>query len=105
MTAFRFLPAAPPAVADDDIRARLYDWSDRPARLPVIPPASIEYAVVQEGDTYVCAGLNLDLASDGTTPDEAEAAFREAVELWYEHQAELRRSARVVRVGALAAAV
>jgi predicted RNase H-like HicB family nuclease len=104
VNAIRLRPASPSAWSDDEVRARVYDWSDRPARLPVIPPACIEYAVVREDGTFVCAGLNLDLAGDGSTPEEAEAAFREAVALWYQHQAELREAAPVVRVGALAAA-
>jgi hypothetical protein len=56
---------------------------NRPAVLPEEPPAQIDFATFRNDDLWVCHGLNIDIASQGDTADEAEANFREAVLLYY----------------------
>lgn len=39
-------------------------------------------AILSEGDWYVARALELDVVSQGKTPEEAEANLKEAVELY-----------------------
>ena len=41
-------------------------------------------SLVREGDWYVAQCLEVDVASQGETPDEAQANLREALELHFE---------------------
>ena len=76
-------------LTEEQVRAIIYDDSARPARLPAVPPDHIEFAVVKEDDMYVAAALNIDIASQGETMDEAEENLREAITLYYHSQWEL----------------
>lgn len=43
-------------------------------------------AITQEGDWYLARCLEVDVASQGRTADEAEANLKEALELYFEDQ-------------------
>jgi predicted RNase H-like HicB family nuclease len=45
-------------------------------------------AVTREGDWFVAQCCEIDVASQGTTEAEALANLREALELWFEDQAQ-----------------
>jgi predicted RNase H-like HicB family nuclease len=45
---------------------------------------SYSYTVTQEGDLFVAQCLEVDVASQGESPDEAVANLREALELHFE---------------------
>ena len=79
-------------MTEREILERIYDCSDRPANLPSTMPKQIHFAIVRESDGFVAAGLNIDIASEGDTPDEAEANFKEAVLLYYEVQSDLEKN-------------
>jgi len=61
----------------------------RPAILPAEPPGNVEYVIYNdvEGGCYVAAGLNLDIASQGDSPEHALTMLHEAISLYYEEQA------------------
>lgn len=44
----------------------------------------IEVVIYREGEQWVAQALNVDVSSFGDTPDEARAALREALELYFE---------------------
>jgi predicted RNase H-like HicB family nuclease len=44
----------------------------------------IEVVIYREGEQWVAQALNVDISSFGDTPDEARAALREALELYFE---------------------
>lgn len=46
----------------------------------------LEIVVYQEGDAFVAQCLNVDVASDGKTEQEAVANIREALELYFEDE-------------------
>lgn len=56
-------------------------------------PYKIKYEVYPEGDLFIARCLDIDVASDGATDAEALANLREAIELYFERNAEamLRR--------------
>lgn len=43
-------------------------------------------AITQEGDWYVARCLEVEVASQGRTPEEAEDNLKEALELYFEDQ-------------------
>jgi predicted RNase H-like HicB family nuclease len=45
---------------------------------------SLKYIIYREGDYYVSQCLNVEVASFGSTIDEALANLKEAVELYFE---------------------
>ncbi len=49
---------------------------------------NIKYVVYKEGKYYVSQCLNVDVSSFGKTIDEAIAALKEAVSLYYENESE-----------------
>ena len=51
-------------------------------------PFKIKYEVYPEGDLFVARCLNIDVASDGATEEEALDNLREAIELFFERNAE-----------------
>ncbi|MBS1141811.1 MAG: hypothetical protein H6R13_3264 [Proteobacteria bacterium] len=51
-------------------------------------PYKIKYEVYPEGDLFIARCLDLDVASDGETDEEAVANLREAIELYFERNAE-----------------
>lgn len=51
-------------------------------------PYKIKYEVYPEDGIYVARCLDLDVASDGATDEEALANLREAIELYFERNAE-----------------
>ena len=44
----------------------------------------LKYVVVQEEDAFVARCLDVEVASDGATEEEAVAALKEALELFFE---------------------
>jgi predicted RNase H-like HicB family nuclease len=44
----------------------------------------IELVIYREGQQWVAQALNVDVSSVGDKPDEARAALREALELYFE---------------------
>jgi len=69
--------------------------------LPAIPapitmtesaPYKIKYEVYPEDGIFIARCLDLDVASDGATDEEAVANLREAIELYFERNAELLMS-------------
>ena len=44
----------------------------------------LRFEIVQEGDAYVARCLDVEVASDGATENEAIAALQEAMELYFE---------------------
>ena len=44
----------------------------------------LKYVVAQEEDAFVARCLDVDVASDGATEEEAVAALKEALELFFE---------------------
>lgn len=56
-------------------------------------PFKIKYEVYPEGDLFVARCLNIDVASDGATEEEALDNLREAIELFFERNAEAAISA------------
>lgn len=67
----------------------IYDFSDRAPCLPELPPDPIRYAVVQEDEGFVASCLNVDVASQGSTREEALENLREALTLYFSHREEL----------------
>lgn len=51
-------------------------------------PYKIKYEVYPEGDIFIARCLDLDVASDGASDEEAVANLREAIELYFERHAE-----------------
>ena len=51
-------------------------------------PYKIKYEVYPEGDLFIARCLDIDVASDGATEAEALANLREAIELYFERNAE-----------------
>ncbi|MBS1132251.1 MAG: hypothetical protein H6R16_3253 [Proteobacteria bacterium] len=51
-------------------------------------PYKIKYEVYPEGDLFIARCLDIDVASDGATDAEALANLREAIELYFERNAE-----------------
>lgn len=51
-------------------------------------PYKIKYEVYPEGDLFIARCLDIDVASDGETDAEAVANLREAIELYFERNAE-----------------
>jgi predicted RNase H-like HicB family nuclease len=51
---------------------------------------NIKYVVYKEGKYYVSQCLNVDVSSFGETIDEAIAALKEAVTLYFEDEKDLR---------------
>lgn len=51
-------------------------------------PIKIKYEVYPEDDLFVARCLNIDVASDGATEEEALDNLREAIELYFERNAE-----------------
>lgn len=51
-------------------------------------PYKIKYEVYPEDGLFVARCLELDVASDGATDEEAVANLREAIELYFERNAE-----------------
>jgi len=49
---------------------------------------NIKYVVYKEGDYYVSQCLNVDVSSFGKTIDEAIAALKEAISLYFEDETE-----------------
>ncbi len=45
---------------------------------------TIDVVIYREGQHWVANALNVDVSSFGDTPDEARAAIREALELYFE---------------------
>src|SRR5215472_16426992 len=45
---------------------------------------AIELVIYRDGQQWVAQALNVDVSSFGDTPDEARAALREALELYFE---------------------
>jgi len=45
---------------------------------------TIEVVIYQEDDQWVAQALNVEVSSFGATPEEARAAIREALELYFE---------------------
>ena len=45
---------------------------------------TIDVVIYREGRHWVANALNVDVSSFGDTPDEARAAIREALELYFE---------------------
>lgn len=95
MTISRGEPENP--VGNEEVVARIYDQSDRPSKLPAFPPERIDFAVIREGDVFVAACLNIDIASQGVNEEEAETNLREAISLYYSDQWEML-SQRLSRV-------
>ena len=48
----------------------------------------LKYVVVQEEDAFVARCLDVEVASDGATEEEAVAALKEALELYFEDHSE-----------------
>lgn len=57
-------------------------------------PYKIKYEVYPEGDLFIARCLDIDVASDGETDAEAVANLREAIELYFERNAEAMLRAR-----------
>jgi predicted RNase H-like HicB family nuclease len=91
----RYVSAEATARSAEEVLACVYDFSDRAPRLPEQPPEVVEYAVVQEGEVFVASGLNLDIASQGDSPQHAVEMLKEAIAAYYEHQAELAAARRL----------
>lgn len=51
-------------------------------------PYKIKYEVYPEGDLFIARCLDIDVASDGATEAEALTNLREAIELYFERNAE-----------------
>lgn len=49
---------------------------------------TLKYTVFQEGGIFVAQCLDIDVASDGATDEEAVANLREALSLYFERAAE-----------------
>jgi predicted RNase H-like HicB family nuclease len=45
---------------------------------------SLQVVIYREGDGFVAQCLNVDVASDGATEDEARANIRQALELYFD---------------------
>lgn len=56
-------------------------------------PFKIKYEVYPEGDLFVARCLNIDVSTDGATEEEALDNLREAIELFFERNAEAAISA------------
>lgn len=52
----------------------------------------LEIVVYQEDDGFVAQCLNVNVASDGGTAEEATANIKEALELYFENEPELKAS-------------
>lgn len=51
-------------------------------------PYKIKYEIYPEDDIFVARCLDIDVASDGATEEEALENLREAIELYFERNAE-----------------
>lgn len=47
-------------------------------------PATVQVVIYAEGDGYVAQCLNVDVASEGATEDEARVNIREALALYFD---------------------
>jgi len=54
-----------------------------PVVAPVVDPV-VQIVIYREGDGFVAQCLNVDVASEGSTVDEARSNLREALELFFE---------------------
>jgi predicted RNase H-like HicB family nuclease len=50
----------------------------------VAEPASVQAVIYREGNGWVAQCLNVDVASEGDTEDDARANFLEALELYFD---------------------
>lgn len=60
---------------------------------------TVRYAVYEQDGAFVAQCLDVDVASEGDTEDEAVSNLQEALELYFDTNAPLTMSSRAVRFG------
>ena len=65
-------------------------------------PSTLRYVVYEQDSAFVAQCLDVDVASEGDTEDEALAALKEALELYFENGAAPAGPPKAMRFGELA---
>ena len=67
--------------------------------LPGMQPQTVRYVVYEQDGAFVAQGLDVDVASEGDTEQEAVLNLREAFELYFDAEAPVTMPPRAVRFG------
>lgn len=62
---------------------------------------TVRYVVYEQDEAFVAQCLDVDVASEGDTEEEAVASLKEALELYFDSTAPATRPSRAVRFGEL----
>lgn len=69
--------------------------------LAFMQPQKVRYVVYEQDGAFVAQCLDVDVASEGDTEEDAVANLREALELYFDAEAPMMTPSRAVRFGEL----
>ena len=67
--------------------------------LPGMQPQKVRYVVYEQDGAFVAQCLDVDVASEGDTEEEAVTSLKEALELFFDAEAPVMTPSRAVRFG------
>jgi predicted RNase H-like HicB family nuclease len=67
--------------------------------LPGMQPQTVRYAVYEQDGAFVAQCLDVDVASEGDTEEEAVLNLKEALELYFDAETPVTMPSRAVRFG------